>query len=272
MTFHMNAFAIGETKRIRLKVHAAQYSLGAADHPDVRFWVKNVDGVYSKADFDSKPVNPSGQEWNGGDLRAWTQVDVFAKTKWTFDGGTLEGWSGVNNTTALVDETAKAAVITTTGDDPQFIGPETSFDAATFPTIRIRGKSTLQGAAKVYFATADAKEFDESRSLEFPGLTADMKDVVVDLSKHPAWKGTITRLRIDPATSGSGTVTLEDLRMAGPGGTPTEPTPPTPENPATDSSDVEGGCGCRLAPTTQSSGLAVLALAGLAALRRRRRG
>jgi len=270
MTFHMNAFGIGETKRIRLKVHASQYSLGAADHPDVRFWVKNVDGVYSKAEFDTKPNNPSGQTWNGGDLRAWSQIDVFSKTKWTFDGGTLEGWSGVNNTTATVDEAAKAAVITTAGDDPQFIGPETSFDAATFPTIRIRGKSALQGAAKVYFATTESKEFDQSRSLDFPGLTGDMTDVVVDMSKHPGWKGTITRLRIDPATAGTGTVTIEDLRMAGPGGAPVDP-PITPNTPAADAADVEGGCGCRLAPTTQSSGLTLLALAGLASLRRRRR-
>ena len=270
MTFHMNAFAIGETKRIRMKVRASQYSLGAADHPDVRFWVKNVDGIYSKADFDAKPTNPSGQTWNGGDLRAWSQLDVFAKTKWTFDGGTLEGWAGVNNTTATVDETAKSAVITVAGDDPQFIGPETSFDAATFPTLRIKGKSTLQGAARVYFATSDNTAFDEARSLEFQGLTSTTQELIVDMSKHPSWKGTITRLRIDPATTGSGTVTLEDLRMAGPGGTPVEPTP-TPTTPAADADDAKGGCGCSLTPTTQSSGLGGLALAGLAALRRRRR-
>jgi len=270
LTFHMNAFGIGETKRIRLKVRAAQYSMGAADHPDVRFWVTNVDGIYSKAEFDSAPTNPSGQTWNGGDLRAYSQVDVFARTKWTFDGGTLEGWSGVNNTTATVDETAKAAVITTTGDDPQFIGPETSFDAATFPTIRIRGKSTLQGAARIYFQTSEAKTFDESRAVEFTGLTAAVSDLVVDMSKHSGWKGTITRLRIDPTASGTGTVTLEDVRMAGPGGVPAEPAPTTPAADI-DTSDMEGGCGCRVTPATQSSGLAVLALAGLAALRRRRR-
>jgi len=267
MTFHMNAFAAGETKRIRMKVRAAQYSLGAADHPDVRFWVKNVDGIYSKAEFDTKPTNPSGQTFNGGDLRAWSQIDVFSRTKWTFDGGTLEGWSGVNNTTATIDKAGKAMVVTVSGDDPQLVGPETSFDAATFPTIRIRGKSTLQGPARAYFATSEAKNFDESRSIEFQGLSGDMADVVVDMSKHPAWKGTITRLRIDPAPSGSGTVTIEDLRMAGPGGTPVEPI-----TPAADSvDDLEGGCGCRLVPTAQSSGVGLLALLGLAALRRRRR-
>ena len=270
LTFHMNAFGIGETKRIHLKVRAVGYSLGAADHPDVRFWVKNVDGIYAKADFDSKPTNPSGQTWNGGDLRAWTQVDVFSRTKWTFDGGTLEGWTPASSASATVDEAAKSMVVAMTGDDPQLIGPETSFEASAFQTVRIRGKSTLQGNLKIYFATKDKPDFDESRTVEAPGPGAELTDVVVDMTKNPAWQGTVTRLRIDPVMSGMGTFVAEDIRMAGPGGATVDPPDSGIDNGNRDEAAVEGGCGCR---TTggQSSGLTALTLLALATAFRKRR-
>jgi MYXO-CTERM domain-containing protein len=263
LTFHMNAFAIGETKRIRLKVRASQYSLGLADHPDVRFWVKNVEGIYSKADFDSKPVNPSGQTWNGGDLRAWAQVDVFSKTKWTFDGGTLEGWTAASNAKATLDEAGKAMIVESTGDDPQVIGPETSFDASTYPTVHILGGGNLSAPLKVYFASKDKPDFDEARSVEATPSTT-IADIFVDMTKNPAWQGTITRLRVDPAMGGTGSFTFRDIRMAGPGGQPVTPTP-TPEGES--GGDIKGGCGCNTTGRT-SGGLAGLLLLGLAARRR----
>jgi MYXO-CTERM domain-containing protein len=264
----MNAFAVGETKRIRLKIQADKYSLGEADHPDVRFWVKEVTGVYSKADFDTKPTNPSGQTFNGGDLRAWGQVDVYSRTRWSFDGGTLEGWTAGGAATAtIVDKTVSLA---TTGDDPQLVGPETSFDAAAFPAMHVRGSSTLGGKARLYFATKDATAFDESRAIDFE-LPSTLGDVVVDPSQHPQWKGTITRLRIDPASSGTGTVVIDDVRMAGPAGV----TPAADDagidggNSLEVSSDVSGGCSCRTGARS-GDGLAAVMLAGLLALRRRK--
>lgn len=276
MTFHMNAFATGETKRIRMKLKAAAYSLGKADHPDVRFWVKEVSGIYSKADFDAKPTNPSGQTWNGGDLRAWAQVDVYSFTRWTFDGGTLEGWAGGGGASATLDDAAKALVVDVTGDDPQVVGPETQIDAATFPTLRIRGKSTTTGNAKVYFATKDAPAFDENRAVEAPAPGATSREVIVDLSQHPAWKGTITRLRIDPSPGGTGTFTIEDLAMAGPGGTPIEPPVETDAGPtapaAAPAEDLDGSCGCRTAGHASDPRAFALGLvAALALVTRRRR-
>jgi MYXO-CTERM domain-containing protein len=269
-TFHMNAFGVGETKRIRLKIQADKYSLGAADHPDVRFWVKDVAGVYSKADFDAKATNPSGQTFNGGDLRAWGQVDVYSRTRWSFDGGTAEGWTAAGAATATLD--GKTLSLATTGDDPQLVGPETSFDAAAYPTVRITGSSTLGGKARLYFATKDATAFDEARAVDFD-LASSMGEVIVDLSQHPAWKGTVTRLRVDPAPSGTGTVVVDDVRMAGPGGVvPAADDAGTPGNPAVEASgDVSGGCSCNSPGRAGSEGLLALLFAGAAATRRRRR-
>lgn len=263
-TFHMNAFGVGETKRIRLKMKGLAYSLGVADHPDVRFWVKDVAGVYTKDAFDSKPTNPSGQTFNGGDLRAWSQVDLYSRTRWTFDGGTLEGWTGAGAAKVSLDEAAKTMVVAVAGDDPQLIGPETEFDAKTFPVLKVRAKSGLSGAMKVYFATKAAPAFDEARSLELQAPGGELGEVAIDLSKHPAWQGTITRLRVDPAPSGNGTFTVDELRMAGPGGV-------DPVAPAGDSSDLEGACGCRFGTAPAFSGFAVLSILSLGLLRRRRR-
>ena len=75
-------FSVGETKRIVLFVEGAQpslglASLGAADHPELRVWVKHTDDGYAKESFDSTPTDSSGQIFNGGDLRAYAQADVL---------------------------------------------------------------------------------------------------------------------------------------------------------------------------------------------------
>ena len=70
----------GETKRITLKVQALKYSVGAADHPDVRAWVWHVDNYYEKKDFWAKYNNVKGyQKQNGGNLRTYAQTDVLSK-------------------------------------------------------------------------------------------------------------------------------------------------------------------------------------------------
>ena len=70
----------GETKRIDVAVEAMAYSIGLADHPDVRMWVQHVDDFYEKDDFWSTDFNnvSSHQTFNGGDLRTWSQSDVYA--------------------------------------------------------------------------------------------------------------------------------------------------------------------------------------------------
>ncbi|NUN12552.1 MAG: M23 family metallopeptidase [Myxococcales bacterium] len=79
-TFKLNVGGMspGETKRIRLVVVGTAESIGKADHPDVRMWVAHVDNYYEKADFWSGYNNVENyQTYNGGDLRVWSEVDVF---------------------------------------------------------------------------------------------------------------------------------------------------------------------------------------------------
>ena len=75
----LGGMSAGETKRIRLKVSALKFSVGKVDHPDVRAWVWHVDNYYETSSFTAKANNVgSYQKQNGGDLRTYTQTDVFS--------------------------------------------------------------------------------------------------------------------------------------------------------------------------------------------------
>jgi hypothetical protein len=75
--------ARGETKMVVVVAVGLDPSIGLADHPDVRGFVAHADGVYDKADFWAAPALNVGQDWNGGDLRAWAETDVW---EWTGEG------------------------------------------------------------------------------------------------------------------------------------------------------------------------------------------
>jgi MYXO-CTERM domain-containing protein len=257
----MNNVSPTETKRIRMKVKAARYSIGAADSPDVRVWVKDAPGVYSKPEFGAAATNVENrQTFNAGDLKAWAPVDIYSRVRWSFDGGTLEGWTDAEpSSSANAEDKTKGLVLTTTGEDPQLIGPETAFSASAYTAISIKGTTTLSGAGRVYFATDSAPGFDESRSVPF---TMKNGETLVPLSGNAAWTGTITQLRIDPAPSGTGTVTFDEIRMTN------GSAPPAGDAPA---SEESGGCGCRVTPRSNASGWFAL-LITLGALRRVDRG
>ncbi|MBI2389336.1 MAG: D-alanyl-D-alanine carboxypeptidase family protein [Deltaproteobacteria bacterium] len=264
----INGLSPKETKRVRVKAKAARYSIGLADAPDVRVWVKDVPGVYTKEDFGAKATNVDGrQTYNAGDLKAWAPVDIYSRVRWSFDGGMLEGWNEGGAAEVNAEDESKGLVVTTTGDAPQAIGPETSFAAADWPAIALKASSTLSGPAKIWFTTADAPGFDAARSLDVTLPGSETREVVVRLADHPAWQGTITRLRIDPP-AGAGTVAFDEIRMTDGGGIPAPTTPAAA--PDGGGGDMAGACGCRT--TAGAPSLPALTLMGaLAALRRRRR-
>lgn len=276
---NMNALSPKETKRVHVTMKSPQYSIGAVTpHPELRVFVKDAPGVYSKADWDAAPNNVGGaQKFNGGDLRAAADLDVYSHVRWSFDGQVLEGFAPSGAAT-LAAKPDKTMVIGCKGDDPQAVGPDTAFSADTYGAVTVRAKTPFPTPARLYFATADAPGFAEARAVDV-NVPSDgaFHDVVVDLHTHPAWKGTITKLRLDPVSSGTGDFVLDDLRAT----TPSGATPDAGGDGGVSleaSGDASGSCSCRTGAfgAGGSSGASTfgtvggLALIGLIFLRRRR--
>jgi MYXO-CTERM domain-containing protein len=258
-TLKIGSVSPDETKRVRLKAKAAKYSIGAVDAPDVRVWVKDVPGVYTKAEFGAKADNVGARQTsNGGDLKASAPVDVYSRVRWSFDGGVLEGWTATNATASAEDE-AKGLVLSAAGALPaQATSPTTSFAARDWPTLLLKTSGNAAGKAKVSFATAEAPTFGPTRALEID-LAAAAQGIAVRMADHPAWRGTVTQLRIElPSTP---TLALDDVRMSASAATGAD-APPADEQ--------ARGCGCR-AGRRADAGPALWALLALAALRPRRR-
>ncbi len=72
----MYAFGAGEAKRVRVTLEAGPPSVGQADHPDVRGWVRHIDGVYGDQDaWDAPPsTNTLGRP-----LQAYAELDVLPR-------------------------------------------------------------------------------------------------------------------------------------------------------------------------------------------------
>lgn len=104
---HLYGLSPGETKMIEMTVDAMAFSVGLADHPDVRMWVAHVDDYYEKADFGSTDFNNVGgyQTFNGGDLRVWSETDVLGVE--TCDG-VDEDCDGVTDEDCSADSPAEA--------------------------------------------------------------------------------------------------------------------------------------------------------------------
>ncbi len=274
LSFNMNALSPKETKRLHLTVNSPLYSMGAVTpHPQLRVWVKDAPGIYTKASWDAAPTNVGGaQKFNGGDLRAALDLDVYSHVRWSFDGQVLEGFapSGAASLAAKSDQTL---LITCTGDDPQAIGPDTSFSAEAYGAVKVRAKTPFATPARLYFATTDAPGFAEARAVDVD-IPADgaFHDVIVDLHAHPSWKGTITKLRLDPVSTGNGDFVLDDLRATTPSGGP--PDAGVDGGVSFEANgDASGGCSCRMTDTPgdeTTATFAGFAIAGLMFLRRRR--
>jgi len=124
------------------------------------------------------------------------------QTAWDF-AGAENAW---NNTMQLDDLKVADGVLRarTTGNDPAFFGPGIRVAASDFNTVIIRMRLSRptgqagEDSGQLFWRTARLTE-SESTSTRFR-VEVDGKwhDYRIPVANNPRWRGTVTRLRLDP--------------------------------------------------------------------------
>ena len=212
----INIYALspGETKRIRFVLKANKYSIGAVDHPDLRAWVWHVANFYGEMTgfYDTVETNKAGKL-----LRTYTQLDVYGKTHWEWNGTKpeLEGWTIANKVTTLaVNTSAHCLAIEQGGQDPYIRSPKISLSAATWKgfNARIRHyEGPKQG--QLFWITNKDTTWNEAKSIVFEAQgDGEFHKVVLNTASNPLWKNTITRIRLDPTLKSTKWYDIDWLR------------------------------------------------------------
>ena len=89
--------------------------------------------------------------------------------------------------------------------DPQMIGPEQWWDAATAPKLHIRAAyRTRPGRGEVFWTVRGDGQFSTRRRVEFTIIPdGKLHTYELDLASSPGYRGTITGLRFDPVAEGA---------------------------------------------------------------------
>ena len=127
---------------------------------------------------------------------------------WTFDAG-AEGWTAIRGTL-----TSASGVLTqhVNVNDGAIESAEFSVPAASRSRVRLRVRNGLsETGGEVFFATSTAAGFAQARSVPFAMVASDggFREYVADMTTHPAWTGTITKLRVDFGATSRGDVAID---------------------------------------------------------------
>ena len=214
----MHALSPGETKRITLTIQAAQYSIGLADSPDVRFWIADIPAVYHQDDFNVPPSLSKGQTFGKGTLQTYVETDIYSHTQWDLDSARFEGWAPTGDATLASNAKAGVLMIGSQGADPGAATSTALFAAADYPAIALRARRTGgAGGARLFFATDAEPAFSDDKTVDFDLPDDDaFHDVNIVTEAHPMWTGTITGLRVDPFENDPGSIELDYVRALTP--------------------------------------------------------
>lgn len=209
----LHAFSAGETKRILVDLEATQYSIGEAESGAVvRGWIQHADSasgtVYGEQTrWDETPsTNQFGRV-----ARGFARVDVLERDAWLFndvaDAQNLEGWSGAPEEAIAelkLNVNAGAMSLKHDAGDIELIAPEwaeINADQYDQLVLRLRSHDGPHSAA-VYWGSGDG--FSPARALVFRGPgDSEFNDLVIPMSSHADWAGTLTQLKIVPLFNGT---------------------------------------------------------------------
>ena len=182
------------------------------------------DGNYLASQMDD--VDCLGDKANCGRInkRAYTvgagtsfiHYKTDTRTTWGFASG-QSGWTskdlGVGNSGG------PGWFYPIAGSDPQLVSPQLdisldySYNAVEVDMVT--GMPVKDPTIKVYFATDASPEFTDGKSVTVKGeATGELMRYRFYFGDNPAWKGTLVKLRLDPAGPGtSGGVRIDRVRL-----------------------------------------------------------
>lgn len=140
-------------------------------------------------------------------------LGIKAQTEWNFDT-TTEGWGPAHSLTTSVS--SGILNITITGDDPYILSPgNLHIDASAIKTLRIKVKnSTNQPAYQIYWITDQDQVWGavsgKMVNVEVTPNLSIQAEYVFDFSTVLAWRGIITRIRLDMGNAPSGSTLAVD--------------------------------------------------------------
>lgn len=116
---------------------------------------------------------------------------VFARDRqhWTYMNAVDTGWP--------IEGKLR---VKTSAADPQMVSPYRQFAASSVPALYIRAAFSGRGGnAQLFWATTQAPDFSEAKSVRFP-VVADgtLRTYRLNLAQQPGWVGNIMALRFDP--------------------------------------------------------------------------
>ncbi|MEZ4393997.1 MAG: hypothetical protein R3A48_23230, partial [Polyangiales bacterium] len=127
--------------------------------------------------------------------------------RWTFDTD-VDGWRTLRGTILANEGILSQQVFT---DDAAMESPDLTLPAARH-LLRLRVRNGLpETQGEVYFSTSAAAGFAQSRSVRFEMVARDpvFREYVADMSVNPAWRGTVTKIRVDFGASSRGLVDVD---------------------------------------------------------------
>lgn len=127
----------------------------------------------------------------------------------------LEGWTADTNTSfSRVKVDDGVLFLRAMSTDPQ-IYRNTSIDASKYKTLTVRIKNESEkDVFQIFWASTETGGISAENSAKVTMSTKDedFAEYTIDLSSAASWKGTITRLRIDPI-NGVGAVSIDYIRF-----------------------------------------------------------
>ncbi|MBA2661507.1 MAG: N-acetylmuramoyl-L-alanine amidase [Bradymonadaceae bacterium] len=204
-TLYLGNFAPKERKQVVVTLRAKRYSVGEVGHARASFWLRGIDkGVYGPAaTYATKP----GTNKFGKAMRGRSYVDVLSRNEWQFNTASkynLEGWTACrkgHHDQLYKPSNAGVMRMRVTGNNSCVQAPRwVHVNANAYDQIVIRTRS-FDGAHQmgILFGATGTTPWSGKRMVRFDGRgNGNYHTMVIQMSDHPEWKGTIRRLRIDP--------------------------------------------------------------------------